>query len=128
MVWPSTVGIGRSDFKSTPMMLRIVLMTETPWAPAERAERDGSSMRVTFGVIFAQTGFVAAAITQPVTSSTRSGFSPIAAPIFRSGRPCGQEKLSSNPSTPVSSQRPTTSAHASRECSSMIEAISGRSG
>ena len=53
-------------------------------------------------VIFAHTGFFAAPITQPHTSSRISGFSPIAAPIFRSGNPCGHEKFSSNPSTPAS--------------------------
>ena len=82
------------------MTLRIVLIALTPWQPPRNAARLGSVMRVTFGVIFAQTGFFAAFITQPQTSSTISGFSPMAAPIFRSGNPCGQEKFNSNESTP----------------------------
>ncbi len=85
-------------------------------------------MCVTFGVIFAQTGFFAAAITQPQTSSTISGFSPIAAPILRSGNPCGQEKFSSKASTPASWQRSTISIHASLLYSSMIDAMSTPSG
>ena len=39
-----------------------------PWQPPRNAARLGSLMRVTFGVIFAQTGFFAAAMTQPQTS------------------------------------------------------------
>ena len=55
------------------MTLRIVLIALTPWQPPRKAARLGSSMCVTFGVIFAQTGFFAAPITQPQTSSTISG-------------------------------------------------------
>ncbi len=47
------------------MTLRMVLIALTPWQPPRKAARLGSSMCVTFGVIFAQTGFLAAAITQP---------------------------------------------------------------
>jgi hypothetical protein len=110
------------------MTLRIVLIALTPWQPARNAARLGSSMWVTFGVIFAQTGFFAARITQPQTSSKISGFSPIAAPIFRSGNPCGQEKFNSKASTPTSWQRSTISIHASLLNSSMIDAISTPSG
>ena len=46
----------------------------------------------------------------------------------RSGRPCGQEKLHSNASTPACWQRSTISTQASLRYSSMIEAISTRSG
>ena len=95
------------------MTLRIVLIALMPVTPARSAARLGSSMCVTFGVIFAHTGFVAAPITQPQTSSRISGFSPIAAPILRSGRPCGQEKFSSKPSTPAAWQRSMISTHAS---------------
>src|SRR5882762_6335225 len=56
----------------------------------------------TFGVIFAHTGIFATSFTQPHTSSTMSGFSPIAMPILRSGKPCGQLRFISKPSTPVS--------------------------
>ncbi len=47
----------------------------------------------------------------------------MAAPILRSGRPCGQEKFSSKASTPAASQRSTISIQASLRYSSMIEAI-----
>ena len=43
-------------------------MALIPWQPAASAARDGSSMCVTFGVILAQTGTLAASITQPQTS------------------------------------------------------------
>src|SRR5256714_1635180 len=86
------------------------------------------SMCVTFGVIFAHTGTLAAPMTQRQTSSRISGFSPIAEPMRRSGRPCGQEKLHSKASTPASWQRSTISIHASLRYSSMIEAIRTPSG
>jgi hypothetical protein len=58
-------------------------------------------MRVTFGVIFAQTG--SSRLPSPSRKlPQRSRFSPIAAPILRSGNPCGQEKFSSKESTPAS--------------------------
>ena len=85
-------------------------------------------MCVMFGVILAQTGFLAAPITQPQTSSNKSGSCPMAAPMRRSGRPCGQEKFSSKPSTPASWQRSTISIHASLEYSSMMDAIRQPSG
>ena len=85
-------------------------------------------MCVTLGVILAHTGILAALITQPQTSSRMSGFSPIAEPIFRSGNPCGQDKLHSNASTPASWQRSTISIQASLRYSSMIEAMSMPSG
>ena len=62
-------------------------------------------------------------MTQPHTSSRMSGSWPIAAPILRSGRPCGHEKLSSKASTPAAWQRSTISTQASFRYSSMIEAI-----
>ena len=77
------------------MTLRIVLIALIPWQPASSAARAGSSMCVMFGVILAQTGLRAVLITQPQTSARISGFSPMAEPILRSGRPCGQEKFSS---------------------------------
>src|SRR5436190_9611879 len=106
----------------------MVLMALIPWQPAESAAREGSSIWVTFGVILAHTGTLAARITQPQTSFRISGLSPIADPIRRSGRPCGQEKLHSNASTPTSWQRSTISIQASWRYSSMIDAISARSG
>lgn len=50
-------------------------------------------MSVILGVIFAQTGTVAFAFIHPQTSSKRAQSWPTAAPILRSGIPCGQEKL-----------------------------------
>jgi hypothetical protein len=59
-------------------------------------------MWVIFGVIFAQTGFFAAFITQPQTSSNKSGSCPMADPMRRSGKPCGQEKFNTGDAgTPV---------------------------
>ena len=57
VVEPSTVGSGRRVSRLIPITQRIVLIALTPWQPALRAARAGSSIRVTFGVIFAQTGF-----------------------------------------------------------------------
>ncbi len=94
------------------MTLRIVLIALSPVHPAFRAARLGSSMWVMFGVILAQTGRFAAPMTQPQTSSRMSGSWPMAAPILRSGRPWGQEKFSSNASTPASWQRSTISTQA----------------
>src|SRR5947208_296202 len=110
------------------MTLRIVLIALIPWQPAASAAREGSSMCVTLGVILAHTGTFAADMTQPQTSFRISGFSPIAEPIRRSGRPWGQEKLHSKASTPTSWQRSMISIHASFRYSSMIEAIRTRSG
>ena len=103
-------------------------MAAMPVAPDWSAAREGSSMCVTFGVIFAHTGLVAALITHATTSLRISGFSPIAAPILRSGNPCGHEKFSSNASTPQASQRFTISIHASLLNSSMMLAMSTPSG
>ena len=80
------------------------------------------------GVIFAQTGTVATSLTHPHTSSSTVQSWPIAAPIFRSGMPCGHEKLISKASTPTSSQRLTTSTQFSFLYSSMMDAIRMRSG
>ena len=55
-------------------------------------------MSVIFGVILAQTGIVAFALIQPHTSWSKSQSWPTAAPILRSGIPCGHEKLISNAS------------------------------
>ena len=70
---------------------RIVLIIAMPSAPPRSAAAAGTVGLPTFGVIFAHTGIFATSFTQPTTSSTMSGFSPIAMPILRSGRPCGHE-------------------------------------
>jgi len=105
------------------MTERMVLMALRPVAPPRRAARPGSSMWVMLGVILAQTGSLVADFTQPQTSSRMSGSWPMAAPILRSGRPWGQEKLSSKASTPAASQRWMSSIQASRLNSSMTEAM-----
>ena len=128
VVYPSTVGIGRRVSRSTPMTERMVLIAAMPSQPLAKAARLGSSMWVTFGVIFAQTGILETSFTQELTSPTMSGSWPMAAPIFLSGRPWGHEKFSSKASTPTSWQRSTISHHASLLYSSMIEAIRMRSG
>jgi hypothetical protein len=55
-------------------------------------------MSVMFGVIFAQTGTDALALIHPQTSSNKTQSWPIAAPILRSGIPCGHEKFISKAS------------------------------
>ena len=86
-VQPSTEGSGRSVSRSTPITLRMVLIAATPSQPARSAASAGASMWVMFGVIFAHTGIVATSLTQPHTSSSRSGSWPMAAPMRRSGSP-----------------------------------------
>ena len=110
------------------MTLRIVLIALMPSAPDSSEARAGSVMCVMLGVIFAQNGRSVASRTQAHTSRSRSGFCPIAAPIARSGSPCGQEKLSSNPSTPLASQRSMISNQRSFPYSSITDAMSTRSG
>jgi hypothetical protein len=50
---------------STPMMLLIVLMSETPLAPPRWAARPWGRMSPTFGVSFTSTGTVEYSIAQP---------------------------------------------------------------
>ncbi len=113
---------------STPVTERIVLIADTPCAPPRIAARAGWQMSPMFGVIFAHTGWSTAAVTQPVTSSTIAGSCPIAAPMLRSGWPCGHEKLSSRPSQPASQQRCASSCQRSFSYISMIEPTRTRSG
>ena len=101
---------------------RIVLIIAMPSAPPFNALAAGTVGLPTFGVIFAHTGSTATSFTQPQTSSTMSGFSPIAMPILRSGKPCGHDRLSSKPSTPVSWTSLTICCQASLRYSSMIDA------
>ena len=105
------------------MTERIVLMAEIPCAPPRTAATDGSLMLVMFGVILAQTGIFETSVTQRVTSSVRSGCSPISDPILRSVMPCGQEKFNSKASTPVSWTNLVSSCQRSLLYSSMIEAM-----
>ena len=85
----------------------IVLIRAIPSAPAARAARAGWRMSVTLGVSFTSTGMAAFSITHSVIIWTYSGTWPTAAPMPRSLMPCGQPKLSSMPSAPVSLTRLT---------------------
>ena len=66
-------------------------------------------MSVTLGVSLTRTGTSAFSITHSVIIWTYSGTWPTAAPMPRSLIPCGQPKLSSMPSAPVSLTRLTMS-------------------
>ena len=79
------------------------------------------------GVIFTHTGSVVASLTQEITCSTRCASSPSAIPICLSGNPCGQERLSSNPSTPVASILLASCCQSFLLRLAAIEAITGRS-
>lgn len=110
--YPSTQGSGRRDDRLTPITDAMVLMADTPSHPAASAALAGSRMSVMLGVIFAQTGLVAAPLIHPHTSDSNSGSWPMAMPMRRSGMPWGQEKLTSKPLTPTASHRPIISSHA----------------
>ena len=80
------------------------------------------------GVSLVITGMRVKALHQRTTISTYSGTWPTAEPMPRSLMPCGQPKLSSIPSAPVSS---TSGRIAFQACSSqgtMSETTSARSG
>ena len=62
-------------------------------------------MSPVFGVSLMITGVLANSIAQRVISSSTLGSWPTALPMPRSHMPCGQPKLSSRPSQPVSSAR-----------------------
>ena len=85
------------------MMELMVLISETASALPCLAARAGPRMLVTLGVSFTITGSREFSLHQRVTISTYSGTWPTAAPMPRSDIPCGQPKLSSMPSAPVSS-------------------------
>src|SRR4029453_4109005 len=68
-------------------------------------------------------GIFAPSVTQLVTSSVKSGCSPISEPILRSVMPCGHEKFNSNASTPVSWTMRVNSCQRLFSYSSMIDAI-----
>ena len=89
--------------RSTPIRLLMVLMSETPSAPPSRAACAASTTSPVFGVSFTSTGVFATSFTQRVISVMSFGSCPTLEPIPRSHMPCGQPKLSSRPSHPVSS-------------------------
>jgi hypothetical protein len=99
---------------STPMMLLMVLMSDTPSAPPACAAMPCGRMLDTFGVSFTSTGMVENSFAQLVIRSLIFGSWPTAEPIPRSHMPCGQPKLSSRPSAPASIERLMISRHSSR--------------
>mmetsp|Transcript_7961 Transcript_7961/g.22018 ORF Transcript_7961/g.22018 Transcript_7961/m.22018 type:complete len:250 (-) Transcript_7961:360-1109(-) len=128
VLYPSTQGSGARVSRLTPMMDMMVLIAAMPSMFFSRQTLAGSVMSVMFGVILAHTGTVATSLTHPHTSSSTEQSWPIAAPIFRSGMPCGHEKLISKASTPTSSQRLTISTQFSFLYSSIMDAMRMRSG
>jgi hypothetical protein len=81
-----------------------------------------------FGVSLTMTGSFECFLHQLVTISTYSGTWPTAAPMPRSGMPCGQPKLSSMPSAPVASTLGRISAHSASSQGSISDTIIARSG
>ena len=102
-------------FGSTPMMELMVLISDTASAPPFLAARAGWRMSVMLGVSLTITGSLEYCLHQAVTISMYSGTWPTAAPMPRSLMPCGQPKLSSMPSAPVSATR---GSMAFQDCSS----------
>ena len=111
---PPTRGSGTKRSMSTPMMLLMVLMSETPCAPPRFAARPCGTMLATFGVSFTSTGIVEYSTAHEVISWLTLGSWPTAEPMPRSHMPWGQPKLSSSPSAPVSTERLMMSRHSSR--------------
>src|SRR5258706_478433 len=80
----------------------MVLISDSPWAPASTAGTPASRMSPMLGVSLMSTGMVEYSTAQPATVFSTSGSDPTAEPMPRSHMPCGQPKLSSRPSQPVS--------------------------
>ena len=80
------------------------------------------------GVSFTITGMREYCLHQRVTISMYSGTWPTAAPMPRSLMPCGQPKLSSMPSQPVSSTRGRMAFQLSSVHGTMMDTIIARSG
>ncbi|MCY1242063.1 hypothetical protein D9M72_550020 [compost metagenome] len=114
--------------RSTDTIELIVLISDTASVPPALAARAGLRMSVIFGVSLVMTGMRVYCLHQRTTISIYSGTWPTAAPIPRSDMPCGQPKLSSMPSAPVSSTNGRIAFHASSSQGTMIEAIRARSG
>ena len=85
-------------------------------------------MLVTFGVSLMMTGTRATDLHHSVACWMYSGTCPTAEPMPRSDMPCGQPKLSSSASAPVSSIIGTTFAQTSRFIGSMTETTTALSG
>ena len=80
------------------------------------------------GVSLTMTGMRVCCLHQRVTISIYSGTWPTAEPMPRSLMPCGQPKLSSTPSQPVSSTRGRIAFQDSSSQGTIIETTSARSG
>ena len=91
--------------RSTLVIELTVLMSDTASAPPSLAARAGARILVMLGVSLTITGIRVCALHQRATISIYSGTWPTAEPMPRSDMPCGQPKLSSTPSAPVSSTR-----------------------
>ena len=113
---------------STPMMELMVLISETASAPPFLAARAGLRMSVILGVSLTITGKRLYCLHQAVTISMYSGTWPTAAPMPRSLMPCGQPKLSSTPSAPVSSTRGRMDFQACSSQGTISETTMARSG
>ena len=81
-----------------------------------------------FGVSLTITGSCAYCLHQRVTISMYSGTWPTAEPMPRSDMPCGQPKLSSTPSAPVSSTRGRIVFQRASSQGTISETTSARSG
>ena len=103
-------------------------MSDTASVPPDFAARAGLRMSVMLGVSLVMTGMRVYCLHQRTTISIYSGTWPTAAPMPRSDMPCGQPKLSSMPSAPVSSTSGRIAFHAFSSQGTMIDAISARSG
>ncbi len=110
------------------MIELIVLMSETPSAPPSIAALAGGRILVTLGVSFTMTGMRATFLHHSVAIWMYSGTWPTAAPMPRSDMPCGQPKLSSSASAPVSSIIGTYFAQVASFMGSITETTRARSG
>ncbi len=117
-----------SVYGSTPMMELMVLISDTASAPPFLAARAGRRTSVMLGVSLTMTGSLLYCLHQAVTISMYSGTWPTAAPMPRSLMPCGQPKLSSMPSAPVSTRRAKMAFHADSVHGTIKDTIIARSG
>jgi hypothetical protein len=100
---PSIDGSGLKVSRLTDVIELTVLISDTASAPPALAARAGCLMSVMFGVSLTITGIRVCALHQRATIPMYSGTWPTAEPMPRSLIPCGQPKLSSTASAPVSS-------------------------
>ena len=94
----------------------------------EETECDGIELNFGCPHGMSERGMRVNCLHQRTTISTYSGTWPTAAPMPRSLMPCGQPKLSSMPSAPVSSTSGRMAFQASSSHGTMIEATTARSG